>query len=127
VEVTSHQRRAAAREQAVGLRHAQPRQLDHVLEILRRQQGECGALALDDGVDADRRAMDEALDIGRADAVPLLQEVEAAQQLGPRSLRRGQHLEAVQLFLRLVPQAEIDEGAADIHANAHAHVDKELL
>ena len=70
--------------------------------------------------------MDEARDVGRADAVALLQQVEAAQQLGTRGLRRGQNLQAVQFLRLLVPQAEVDEGAADIHANAHAHVDKKL-
>jgi hypothetical protein len=49
-------------------------------------------------------AVDEARDVGRADAVPFLQKVEAAQQLGAGRLRRGQDLQAVQLLLRLVPQ-----------------------
>ena len=71
-EVAGNELVRARAEQRVHFGHAQPRQLDHVLEPGIGDEREPRPLALDDGVDADRRAVDEVDDVARVEPVPRL-------------------------------------------------------
>lgn len=79
--------RRAAREQVVRVRDLQPRQFEHVAEAFRDKQAEPRACALDDAVDADRRAMGEIGHVPRGDAEAALDLVEAQQDLGAGRVR----------------------------------------
>ncbi len=52
----------------IGVGHLETRQLQHVDEVLRREQAETDALALDHRIDADGRAVREIADVRRLDA-----------------------------------------------------------
>src|ERR1044072_172603 len=101
--------------------HLQPRQLQHVDEVLRREQAEADALALDHRIDADGRAVREIADVRWFYA-------EAAAELGqPRDdlaagpLRGRGRLERRQTTRRFVQRTEVREGATDVDADSIAH------
>ena len=110
------------REQAVTLRHAQARHLQHIGEILRREQRHRGALALDHRVDADRGAVDEALDRTGVDAVGLGEALHPLHDLGAGLRRGGQHLEGGEIARLGIEDAKVDKGPADIDADTIGHM-----
>ena len=81
----------ASAEQRVHFGHAQPRQFDHVLEPGIGDEREPRPLALDDGVDADRRAVNEVDDVARVEPVPRLEQPQTLHQLAAGVVRRRQN------------------------------------
>lgn len=119
--VSRDERNRPAREQVVGIGYLEASQFEHVTETRGDDEPELGALALDDAVHADSRAVGEVADLRRRDAEALLDLVQPLKHLGSRRIGTRQNLECPQIQRRLVQHAEIGEGAADIDADAIAH------
>ncbi len=119
--VARDQRLGPSRHQVVGIGHLEPRQFQHVDEILRREQAEADALALNHRVDADGGAVREIADVLGVDAEAAPELRQAGNDLAAGLLRRRQYLQCRQAARRFVQGAEIREGAADVHADSIAH------
>jgi hypothetical protein len=120
-EFARYQRVRPRAEQAVNVRHRQPSQLEEVLEATGRDQRQACSASLDDGVDADRRAVHDRADRRHLQVVAGREQIEAGADLLARPLRRGQHLEREQRSGRLLEGAEVCERAADVDADAPRH------
>jgi hypothetical protein len=120
-QVACDQLLRAGAEERIHLRHAQPGKFDHVLEAGCRDQGEPAALALDDGVDTDRRTVDEGDDLFRDNRMTLLQQVKPGKQFLAGRVWRGKDLDGLEAAGLGFQRAEIDEGAADVHADTPVH------
>jgi hypothetical protein len=101
--------------------HLQPRQLQHVDEVLGREQAEADALALDHRIDANSRAVREIADVRRLDAEAAAELSQPGDDLAAGLLRRRQHLQRRQTTRRFVQRTEVREGATDVDADSIAH------
>ena len=119
--VARDQRLRPSRHQVIRIGHLEPRQFQHVDEILRREQAEANALALDHRVDADGGAVREIADVLRLDAEAAAELRQPGNDLAAGLLRRRQYLQRRQTACRLVEGAEIREGATDVDADSIAH------
>ena len=98
----------------------EPLDLEQVTEARGDQEPQRGAVALDDGVDGDRRAMDQVVD-GLEVEAPLGHEgAEAVEHAAAGIVGHGRGLETRELARHLVQETEVGERAADVDAEAVA-------
>ena len=109
------QRRVLLEEQVVGVRPVDAPDLVDVAEAFGDQQRGLGAGALEDGVDRDRRAVQE--QSGRAIVAARL--LDPAVDAVDQPLRRRQRLAEGQRAGLVVEHRNVGEGAADIGGEAH--------
>ena len=88
--------------------------LQHLPVALRGDEADPGALALQDGVGGNRRAVHHVSDCGRLDAGVIAHPLDAAEHADRGIVRGGGHLRAEGAAARFVDQQEIGERAADI-------------
>ena len=119
--VAGDKRLRAGREQAIGFWHAEARHFQHVGEVLGGEERHGRTLPLDHGVDADRGAVDEALDRGRFDPVGRLEAPHPFHHFGSRLRRRGQYLQGGKVLRLGIENAKIDKRPADIDADTISH------
>jgi len=119
--IPADQRRRAAREQIVRIGHLEPGHFEHVFECRRREEAEVDALALDDRIDPNRRAVGEIVDFIRRDAVSLAERRDAVDHFLARPVRSRQHFECMHRSRFLVKDAEIRERAANIYTYSVCH------
>ena len=112
--IARDQRRRARRREVDGARQAQPLDLEHVAEPGGDEEPQRGPVPLDHGVDGDRRAVDQVVD-GRGVERPLAhQGAQPVEDAAAGIAGNGGRLEAGELARRLVEEAEVGEGAADV-------------
>ncbi len=119
--VAGDQRCRAAREQVVDMRDFQARQFQHVAEALGGKQRQLNALALDHRVHPDGGAMGEVVNIGRVDAVALLECRQPGGDFIAGAVRPRQNFQGADAVIALVEQRKVSKRAADIDANAIGH------
>ena len=120
-EIACDERRGPLRQQVVHVRDLEACDLEHVAEMLRREQGEAQPLALDDRVDADRGAMGKVADLLRPDAVALAHQTNPLEHFRARLVRPREHLQRLETLRRLVEQREIRKRSADIDTYSITH------
>ena len=111
-----HERIGAFAEQVVGVRHAQPGEFEQIGEADGGEESQARAAPLDDGVDADRCAMNKAGDRLRLQSA-LHQPSEPGGDILARFGRRRQDLERAEFSGFHIECGEIGKCAADINAN----------
>ena len=114
-----HQRRAGFQEQVVQVVARLAADLDAVAESFCRQQPNRRALAFDDGVGHQRRAMHHAVHVAGTDLRLPQQPGKTFDDGDARVLGRGEELARVNKVACRVVQHEIGECAADIDPDAH--------
>ena len=120
-QVTRHQRRRLVHEDVVLLEAVLERHLDRVTKSLCHHERGLGALALDDGVGGERRAMDDQRDVGRRERRLRQHLADAGEHALLRSARHRKHLDAV--ARRPDFQCQIRKRAADVDGEAcFAHI-----
>lgn len=116
-----HQRDRPPRKEIVGIRHFEPGDLQHVLEVLGRKQAEVHALPLNDRVHADRGAVREIRDLAGRNPVAVVKRRQAGNDFLARPGRGRKNLQRMDGATHVVEGAEVGKGAADIDANSIAH------
>jgi hypothetical protein len=111
-QVARHQRRWLDHEDVVLLEAVLEGDLDRIAKTLGHDQCRLGALALDDGIGCERRAVNDQAEITRLGAGELHDLGHAGQHAFFRRARRGQHLGAGALAVPF--EAEVGEGATDV-------------
>ncbi len=111
---TAHQRLGEGQEQVIDVVALLDADLEHVAETLGRDEADRRALALDDGVGDQRRAVNDLVEIADGDAGGGHHIGETAQRTLGRIGRRGQALVETNGRVALVEQDEVGEGASDI-------------
>ena len=120
--VAGDERRRPLGEQAIHIGDLEAGELEHVAEVLGREEGELQPLPLDHRVDADGGAMGEVGDLARADAVALAEALDALHDLAARRIGAREHLQALDLARLLIEHGEVRERAADVDADPVTHV-----
>ena len=90
--------------------------LKHLPVALRGHDADARALAFQDGVGGDRRAVHHVGDLGRLDAGVVAYPLDAVEHADRGVVRGGGHLRAEGAAARLVDQQQIGERAADVDA-----------
>ena len=100
-------------------------ELQHVAKALGREQTRDGAVALDDGVGADRRAVNDAAALGDEGLLGTAQflagQRDPAQDALKGVLPVAQRLEDLDLAARFVGDGDVGEGATDVDADPVGH------
>jgi hypothetical protein len=112
--VARDQRRRRRPEEVVDVGAVAAADLQHVAEPGRRDQPGAGALLLEDRVDGERAAVDQALDVGVGPDDPVIADEElAADRVAVRRLLVDRDVARA-----LVEQHVVDERAADVDGQA---------
>ena len=114
--------RRAAREEVVGVRHLEARDLEDVLEAPGREEGELRSPALDHRVHPDGGAVREVADRVRLPSMPARELRDAVHHLGAGGLGRREGLVGEHRSRHLVEDAEVGERPANVDADAKAGV-----
>ena len=112
--VAGNERGGTCRREVHGARQAKPLDLEHVAEPGRGQKPQRRPVPLDDGVDGDRGAVDQVVDGGGVERPLAHQRAQPVEDAAPGIVGDGGRLEAGELARRLVEEAEVGEGAADV-------------
>ena len=110
MEAARHQRSGAVKEEVVGVGPVAAADGVYVAGALGHEQRRAGALALDQRVDGDGRAMDELRDIRQAQPA----RGDAVEYAVDKVARRGETLGRVQAPAVLVKGDQVGECSADI-------------
>ena len=110
--------RRTAREEVVGVRHLEARDLEDVLEAAGREEGERRPPALDHRVHPHGGPVREVADRVRRPPIPARERRDAGHHLGAGGLGGREGLVGAQRSRRLVEDAEVGERPADVDADA---------
>ena len=112
--VARDQRRRPRRREVHGARQPQPLDLEDVAEPGGDQEPQHRPVPLDHGVDGDRGAVDQVVDGPGVEGPLAHQGAEPVEDAAAGIAGNGGRLEAGELARRLVEEAEVGEGAADV-------------
>ena len=116
-----HERRRRVDEEVVHVVATFVTDLERVAEPLGGQERRPRALALDERVGRERRAMDDRPDRARGNVRLLEERADGLLDRVRRIFRRGEDLADARGTGRLVDDDEVSEGAADVDAQARRH------
>src|SRR5262249_44768356 len=97
-------------------REPEPLDLEEVAEARGDEEPQRSAVALDDGVDRDRRAVDQIVDRRGVEASLDHERANAIENAARGIAGHGRRLEAGELARHLVQETEVGKGAADVDA-----------
>jgi len=100
-----------------GTREPEPLDLEQIAEARGDQEPQRGAVALDDRVDGDRRAVDEIADRPGVETPLGHERAQPVEDTAPRITRHRRGLEAGELARHLVQETEVGERTADVDAD----------
>ena len=112
-----HERRRPLVEHVVHPEEVAAADLEDVPETLGRDQAGQGPFALEEGIDADRRAVDHESAVGQ----PRAAWIDAAEHAVEEIARRAERLGGRDRAGRLVERDQVREGAADVDADPQGH------
>ena len=117
-----HERRRPPVEHVVHPEEVAAADLEHVAEALGRDEAGPGALALEERVDADGRAVDDEPAVRE----PRARLVDAAEHAVEEIARRAERLGGDDRAGGLVERDQVREGAADVDADSESHFPRSI-